>query len=111
MTALAIGVLSYALMQTMLVPTIGVLQHALHTTATAATWAVLSAPLLTSAILTPLCARLGDRYGRRRTLLAVLALYLIATLVALSAPHVGVLIAARAGQGISMAVLPLAFGS
>lgn len=111
MLALALGVLSYGLMQTMLVPAIGVLEAALHTSATAATWAVMSAPLLASAILTPLVSRLGDRYGRRRMLLVVLALYLAATVVALLAPHIGVLIAARAGQGISLAVLPLAFGS
>ncbi|MBY8858720.1 MFS transporter [Nocardia sp. CA2R105] len=111
MPALALGVLSYALMQTMLVPTIGVLQHALHTSATAATWAVLSAPLLASAILTPLFGRIGDRFGRRRTLLTVLGIYLIATLVAMAAPQIGVLIAARTAQGVSMAILPLAFGS
>ncbi|WP_280368433.1 MFS transporter [Nocardia wallacei] len=111
MLALALGVLSYGLMQTMLVPAIGVLQAALHTSTTAATWAVMSAPLLASAILTPLVSRLGDRYGRRRTLLVVLTLYLAATVVAMLAPHIGVLIAARAGQGISLAVLPLAFGS
>nr|WP_063709818.1 MFS transporter [Nocardia transvalensis] len=111
MAALALGVLSYGLMQTMLVPAIGVLQHALHTGATAATWAVLSAPLLASAILTPLISRLGDRFGRRRMLLIVLAIYLAATLVALVAPQIGVLIAARAGQGVSLAILPLAFGS
>ncbi|WP_280389222.1 MerR family transcriptional regulator, partial [Nocardia wallacei] len=43
MLALALGVLSYGLMQTMLVPAIGVLEAALHTSATAATWAVMSA--------------------------------------------------------------------
>ncbi|MFI1911903.1 MFS transporter [Nocardia sp. NPDC020380] len=111
MTALALGVLSYGLMQTMLVPAIGALQHALHTGASGATWAVMSAPLLASAILTPLVGRLGDRFGRRRVLLPVLVIYLIATLAAAAAPGIGVLIAARAAQGISMAILPLAFGS
>ena len=111
MTALALGVLSYGLMQTMLVPAIGVIQHSLHTSSTAATWAVMSAPLLASAILTPVASRLGDRFGRRRMLLWVLGIYLIATLVAVAAPNIGLLIAARAGQGISLAVLPLAFGS
>ncbi|WP_107656221.1 MFS transporter [Nocardia suismassiliense] len=110
-TALAFGVLSYSLTQTMLVPAIGVLQQALHTSAAGATWAVLSAPLLAGAILTPLVARLGDRYGRRRVLLIVLTLTLAAMLVALAAPGIGWLIAARAVQGISLAVLPLAFGA
>ncbi|MEV6554883.1 MFS transporter [Nocardia sp. NPDC051756] len=111
MTALGFGVLSYSLTQTMMVPAIGVLQRALHTSAAGATWAVLSAPLLAGAIVTPLAARLGDRYGRRRVLLIVLGLALAAMLVALVAPGIGWLIAARAVQGISLAVLPLAFGA
>ncbi|RDI61676.1 MFS transporter [Nocardia pseudobrasiliensis] len=111
MVALSFGVLSYGLMQTMLVPALGVLQRALHASTSAATWAVLSAPLLASAVLTPVIGRLGDRYGRRRTLLTVLAVYLIATVIAAAAPNIGVLIAARAAQGISLAILPLAFGS
>ena len=111
MTALALGVLSYGLMQTMLVPAIGVIQHGLHTSATAATWAVMSAPLLAGAILTPIASRLGDRFGRRRVLLWVLCTHLAATVVAMAAPDIGVLIAARAGQGISLAILPLTFGT
>ncbi|MEV5647883.1 MFS transporter [Nocardia sp. NPDC052254] len=111
MTALALGVLSYGLMQTMLVPAIGIIQGGLHTGATAATWAVMSAPLLSSAILTPVASRLGDRFGRRRVLLWVLVAYLAATILAMAAPDIGVLIAARAGQGISLAILPLAFGT
>ncbi|MEU6559972.1 MFS transporter [Nocardia nova] len=111
MVALALGVLSYGLMQTMLVPAIGIIQHGLHASSTAATWAVMSAPLLSSAILTPVASRLGDRFGRRRVLLWVLVAYLAATVLAMAAPDIGVLIAARAGQGISLAILPLAFGT
>ncbi len=61
MTLVATGmaVLSYALMQTMVVPALHVLQQDMHTTATWSAW-ILSVFLLTSAVSTPLLSRLGD---------------------------------------------------
>lgn len=110
MTALVLAVLSYALMQTMLVPTIGVLQRELHTTAAGASWAVLSSTLLASAVLTPVVSRLGDSHGRRKVLVAVLVVYLAGTIGCAAAWDIGALIAFRAVQGVSLSVLPLAFG-
>ncbi|KNB53924.1 MFS transporter [Streptomyces caatingaensis] len=110
LTALVLAVLSYSLVQTMLVPTVGVLQRDLHTSPAAASWAVLSATLLASAVLTPLISRLGDRHGRRRVLVATLTVHLAATLGAAFAPGVAPLIALRAVQGVSLALLPLALG-
>jgi MFS family permease len=107
--ALVFVVLSYGLMQTMLVPTIGALQRELRTTAAAASWAVLSATLLASAVLTPVVGRLGDRFGKRRVLRFCLGIYLFGTVGAALAPGVGVLIGFRAVQGISLALLPLSF--
>lgn len=109
LTAVSAVVVSYGLMQTMLVPTIGVLQRDLNTSTTAASWAVLSAMLLTSAVVTPLAGRLGDRYGKRRMLLWMLAAYLVGTLGAIAAPNIGVLIACRAVQGVGLTLLPLSF--
>lgn len=109
LTALSVVVLSYGLMQTMLVPTIGALQHDLHTGPAAASWAVLSAMLLASAVLTPVVGRLADRYGRRRALLWSLVVYLAGTLGAIVAPTIGALIACRAVQGVSLTLLPLSF--
>ncbi|HEX4359879.1 MAG TPA: MFS transporter [Pseudonocardia sp.] len=107
--ALVVVVLSYGLLQTMLVPTIGALQRELHTTATAASWAVLSSTLLASVVLTPVVGRLGDRFGKRRVLLGCLGVFLVGTVGAAAAPGVGVLIGFRAVQGISLALLPLSF--
>ena len=107
--ALVVVVLSYGLLQTMLVPTIGVLQRELHTTAAAASWAVLSSTLLASVVLTPVVGRLGDRFGKRRVLLGCLGVFLVGTVGAAAAPGVGVLIGFRAVQGISLALLPLSF--
>ncbi|TXI60821.1 MFS transporter [Mycolicibacterium mageritense] len=109
LAAVSAVVFSYGLMQTMLVPTIGVLQRDLHTTTAAASWAVLSAMLLASAVTTPLIGRLGDRFGTRRVLLWTLSVYLVGTLAAMAAPTVGVLIACRAVQGVSLSLLPLSF--
>ena len=108
--ALILAVLAYSLPQTMLVPTLGVLQRDLDTSAQGASWAVLSAPLIVGAVLTPLISRLGDGYGRRRMLLITLAIYFLATLAACAAGTIGVLIALRAVQGVSLALLPLSLG-
>ncbi|MFI2238482.1 MFS transporter [Streptomyces chrestomyceticus] len=104
------AVLSYALMQTMLVPSIGVLQKQLHTTPVGASWAVLSSTLLASAVLTPLISRLGDSHGKRRVLIAVLLVYLAGTVGCAAAWNIGALIGFRAVQGVALSILPLSFG-
>src|SRR5919107_631491 len=56
-----------------------------------------------------LCGRLGDLYGRRRMLVAGMALFAGGALMAGLAPSLGVLIAARALQGVgSAAAVPAA---
>ncbi|MFF4771663.1 MFS transporter [Microtetraspora fusca] len=110
LVAVIVAVVSYGLMQTMLVPTVGVLQHSLNAGPAAVSWAVLSATLLSSAILTPLISRLGDGHGKRRVMLTVLVVYLVATLGGALSWDIGALIAFRAAQGVSLSLLPLAFG-
>ncbi|MGW4274257.1 MFS transporter, partial [Streptomyces seoulensis] len=108
--ALVLAVLSYSLVQTMLVPTLGILQSELHTGPAGASWAVLSSTLLASAVLTPLISRLGDSHGKRRMLVITLAVHLLGCLGACAAWNVGSLIAFRAVQGVSLALLPLSLG-
>src|SRR5215212_1599682 len=56
-----------------------------------------------------LCGRLGDLYGRRRLLVAGMALFTAGALIAGLARSLGVLIAARAVQGAgSAAAVPAA---
>lgn len=104
--ALVIAVFGYALMQTMVVPAVGLLQRELHTTPGWASW-ILSGFLLSSAVLTPLLGRMGDLYGKRRVLLAVLAAYLVGMAGAVAAQDIGQLIAARVVQGAALALVPL----
>jgi len=52
-------------------------------------------------------AALGDRFGRRRMLVIGLVIFVAASLLAGSAPTIGVLVAARAMQGAGLAVIAL----
>ena len=62
-------------------------------------WVVL-AYLLATTIVAPLYGHLGDRFGRRRMLLAALALFTLASVACALAPTLWLLVAARALQGM-----------
>jgi EmrB/QacA subfamily drug resistance transporter len=107
--ALLIAVLSFSLLQTMPVPALPSLQQAFGASTGTASW-VLSAFLLTASVATGLLGRLGDMFGKRRVLIACLLVSAAGTLLAAVAGSIGVLIAARAVQGVGAATFPLAFG-
>ena len=67
-------------------------------------WAV-NAYLLCFGGLLLLGGRLADRYGHRAVLLAGVAVFVAASLVGTMAPSAGLLIGARAGQGLAAALL------
>jgi MFS family permease len=81
---------------------------------------VLSIYMLVGAVVTPLVGRLGDMHGKKRVLIAVMVLYVIALLgggfsIAISealfgAPSIFVLLFFRALQGVGMGMFTLAFG-
>jgi len=108
LVALVTAVFSYALMLSVVVPSIGLLERELDTSPTWSAW-LLSAFLLSSAVSTPLFGRLGDLYGRRRVLIVVLSVYLAGMLAAAAAQDIGQLIAARSVQGVGLAMVPLSF--
>jgi MFS family permease len=71
---------------------------------------ILTAFTLVAASVVTICGRLGDLWGRRNVLLAVIALAAIgSTISALSTSLTGVIIG-RVIQGFSAAILPLCFG-
>ncbi len=66
---------------------------------------VLDAYLLVFAVLMLTAAALGDRYGRRRVFTGGVVVFTLASAAGALAPNAGVLIAARAVQGVGGAVI------
>ena len=104
---LAFTVLIYSLMMTLLVPALPVLCEALGASVAASGW-ILTAYLLAGAVLAPVIGSLGDRYGEKRVLVIVLAVFALATFGAALTTSIETLIAMRVLQGVSTATFPLA---
>ena len=109
LSVLAVGGCAYALLQSLVVPALPTLQKDLHTTPTGVTW-IFTAYLLAASVATPIAGRLGDMFGKKRTLVFVLAGVSAGTFVAAFATTLPVLIGARLIQGLGGAIFPLAFG-
>ncbi len=106
---LALGGMTYALLQSMVAPALPVIQHDLHASATSGAW-VLTGYLLSASVLTPIIGRLGDMFGKEHTLVATLLVLAAGTLLAALADSIAVMIVARVIQGAGGAIFPLAFG-
>ncbi|MEV5201992.1 MFS transporter [Streptomyces sp. NPDC053720] len=106
---LAFAGITVAVMQTLLVPVIKDLPVLLHTDPSNATW-VMTATLLAGAVATPIMGRLGDLYGKRKMLLASLAVMVIGSLICASTDDLVVMIVGRALQGFAMGAIPLGIG-
>ncbi|MER5364450.1 MFS transporter [Streptomyces sp. NPDC002722] len=106
---LAFAGITVAVMQTLLVPVIKDLPALLRTDPSNATW-VMTATLLAGAVATPIMGRLGDLYGKRKMLLASLAVMVIGSLICASTDDLVVMIVGRALQGFAMGAIPLGIG-
>ena len=107
--ALVIGAVAYALLQSMVLPVLPTIERNFHTSQHTVTW-VLTAYLLSASVFTPILGRIGDMVGKERMLVATLVALSAGSLLAGLAHSIGVLIVARAIQGIGGGVLPLSFG-
>src|ERR1700710_2780026 len=106
---LAVSVAAFALLQSLVTPVLAEIQTDLHTDQSTVTW-VLTAYLLSASVFTPIMGRIGDKVGKERMLVVALLALAVGSLLAAVAPSIGVLIAARAIQGVGGGVLPLTFG-
>ncbi|MEW2291399.1 MFS transporter [Streptomyces sp. NPDC006743] len=106
---LAFAGIVVAVMQTLLVPVIKDLPQLLGTSPSNATW-VLTSTLLSGAVATPIMGRLGDLYGKRRMLIASLAVMVVGALVSAFTDALLVMIVGRTLQGFAMGAIPLGIG-
>jgi MFS family permease len=105
---LALGVIVYAMLQSLVVPALPIIQRSLHMSETASAW-ILTAFLLSASVGTPILGRLGDMHGKDRVLRWVLVMLSLGTLISAVATSPGLLILGRVIQGSSGAVFPLSF--
>ena len=106
---LCVGVASFSLLQSMVNPVLPTIEAALDTDQATVTW-VLTAYLVSASVFTPIIGRIGDKVGKERMLVLALGALALGSLLAAVAGTIGVLIVARAIQGIGGGVLPLTFG-
>src|SRR6266545_2672728 len=107
LAALALSALVVGLDLTVLNLALPTLATALHASTSDLQWIVDAYSLVLAAMMLP-AGLLGDRFGRKRLLLAALTLFAAASLACAYAPSAGALIATRAVLGLGAAfVLPL----
>ncbi|MGX1703213.1 MFS transporter [Microbacterium sp. NPDC055357] len=103
---LAVAGLASSFMFTLVVPIQSKLPELLDASREDTAWVVTST-LLAAAVITPIAGRLGDMYGKRRILLALVALMVAGSVIAaLSTDIVGIVVG-RALQGAMTGVIPL----
>lgn len=100
---------SFALMQTLVIPALPHFQREFDTSATWVTW-IATGFLLSSSVLTPILGKLGDAHGKERLLVISLVIFGLASLGAATAWSLESLVAFRVLQGAGGAVFPLSFG-
>src|SRR5215469_15859518 len=108
--ALAIAGMVVSVIQTMVLPLLPRLTAAFHTSVSAVTW-VLTATLLAGAVATPLLSRLGDMYGKKKMIVLAMVFLVAGSLICAVASSLGVLIAGRIVQGVSVVLFLLGNGT
>lgn len=104
--ALAFAGLTSAFMYTLVVPLQAELPTLLNASRESTSW-VVTITLLVAAIATPISGRLGDMYGKRRVVLALLVILVIGSVIAALSTSIFGLIVGRGLQGLTTGVIPI----
>jgi MFS family permease len=95
--------------ETMLLPAIPALIEDFEIPYNTSAW-ILSTYMIAGAVATPIAGKLSDVYGRKKVLLIVMSIYSAGILAGGFADSFPFMLAARAAQGIGIAMFPIAFG-
>jgi len=106
---LLLGVTSFCILQSLVIPAIPTIQRSVHTSQTTITW-IVTAYLLSAAIFTPILGRVGDMLGKERVLVFTLVVLAVGVLIDGLSHSIFPLILGRAFSGAGGGVLPLSFG-
>ncbi|WP_068923793.1 MFS transporter [Planobispora rosea] len=96
-----------SMIQSTVVPALPLMASQLNTSLTTVAWAT-TVVLLSASAMTPLMGRLGDVHGHKVAFIGVLTVALAGSLLGALTHSVGLLILARALQGVSLGLFPLA---
>lgn len=99
----------YALLSVLVIPAAPSLAHSLHASQLDTTW-VITAYIVSGGVTTPIAGRLGDLYGKKRTLVSLLAVVAAGTLLCAVSTSLVPMIAGRLVSGAASGVFPLAYG-
>ncbi len=108
LAVLSAGGMSYALLQSAVAPALPDFQKALGASETQTAW-ILTSYLLSASVATPIIGRLGDIHGKKRALVAVLAMLAVGTLISAVGSSLPVILFGRIIQGAGGGIFPLAF--
>src|SRR5918911_4830341 len=95
--------------ETMILPAIPDFIRNFNISYSTSSW-LLSAYIIAAAVMTPIAGKLSDIYGKKKILLIVMAVYAVGILAGRFATNIEFMLAARAAQGVGMAMFPIAFG-
>lgn len=95
--------------ETMILPAIPDFIRDFNISYSTSSW-LLSAYIIAAAVMTPIGGRLSDIYGKKKILLIVMAVYAVGLVSGRFAHNIEFMLAARAAQGVGMAMFPIAFG-
>jgi len=106
--ALAVGGLSYAVSQTMLIPSLPDIEAAFKATPSQTTM-LMTSFWVSGAVTAGLFGRLGDMFGKRRMIAAQLMLFSLGCLVCAVSPSLRLMIVGRVLMGCAIGLFPLAY--
>ena len=95
--------------ETMILPAVPDFIRQFHISYSTSAW-LLSSYIIAAAVMTPIGGKLADIYGKKKILLIVMGVYICGLVAGRFATNIDFMLAARAFQGVGMAMFPIAFG-